>query len=195
MQIEKTVGVNIYYAKEWLGNELVSGTYQNAPLSEILRDIFKNTVINFYILDNDSIVLTQNTIIKDELHQSFYQDSLNASSSANKVSEAPSFFYLEEKQTKTSNIETVRIGRERKNSQQEKFILSGTVKNSTTGDPIQNLAVVVKGGSVGTSTNAQGFYQIELPAGVSILQTKAIGIESVEKRVVIYNNGQLDFNL
>ncbi len=195
LQIEKIVGVDIYYAQEWLGNERVSGTYQNAPLSEVLGDIFKNTVINFYILDNNNIVLTRNTVIKDELHQSFYRDSINTLSSDEQITETPSFFYLEEKQDKAANIETVRIGREQRNSRQEKFILSGTVKNNFTGEPIQNLAIVVKGGSAGTSTDAQGFYQIELPAGVSILQTKAIGIESVEKRVVIYNNGQLDFNL
>ena len=54
--------------------------------------------------------------------------------------------------------------------------LSGTVKNSFTGEPIQNLAIVVKNGSTGTSTDAQGFYQIELPTGVSIVPTKAIAI-------------------
>lgn len=195
LQIEKITKVNIYYAQEWLGNKSVTGSYQNAPLSEVLRDIFKNTIINFYILDNDNIVLTRNTIIKDKLHSSFFRDSLSILSSDEDVSETPSFFYLEEKQDKISNIETVRIGRERRNSRQEKFTLSGTVKNSFTGEPIQNLAVVVKGGSAGTSTDEQGFYKIELPAGVSVLQTKAIGIESVEKRVVIFDNGRLDFNL
>jgi len=195
VQIEEIAGVTIYYAQEWLGDERVTGSYQNTPLSEVLRAIFKNTVINFYFLDNGNIVLTRNTIIKDKLHSSFYRDSFNILNSDEQVSENPSFLYLEEKQDKTTNIETVRIGRERRNSRQEKFTLSGTVKNSFTGEPIQNLAIVVKNGSTGTSTDAQGFYQIELPAGVSIVQTKAIGIESVEKRVIIYNNGQLNFNL
>jgi hypothetical protein len=195
LQIEKNVAVNIFYAKEWLGNERISGTYRNVPLSEVLRDIFKNTAINFYILGNNDIVLTRNTLIKDELHQSFYRDSLKISSGDTEVSETPSFFYSEEKQDKTSNIETIRIGKERRNSQQEKFTLSGTIKKNATGEPIQNLAVVVKDGSAGTSTNAQGFYQIELPAGISILQTKAIGVMTVEKRVIMFSNGQLDFNL
>ncbi|MEM9649335.1 MAG: TonB-dependent receptor plug domain-containing protein, partial [Bacteroidota bacterium] len=38
-------------------------------------------------------------------------------------------------------------------------------------------------------------YEIELPTGVHIVQTQAIGIETIQKRVIMYSDGSLDFNL
>ncbi|MEM9144436.1 MAG: TonB-dependent receptor plug domain-containing protein, partial [Bacteroidota bacterium] len=40
-----------------------------------------------------------------------------------------------------------------------------------------------------------GFYKITLPAGANFIQTKGIGLETQEKRVIMYNNGRLDFDL
>lgn len=194
-QLEQVANVNFYYDRQWLGEELISGTYQGTPLPEILEDIFNNTLINFFFLDAQIVILTQNVVIKDELHKSFYKDSIKISNpNTDEISKTPAF-YLAEKKDRSSKIETVRIGKEQKSTRQEKFTLSGTVQNNMTGEPIQNLAIIVKDGSNGVSTNAEGYYQIELVTGLNILQAKAIGIETVEKRVIMYNDGQLDFNL
>ncbi|WP_299535310.1 TonB-dependent receptor [Ulvibacterium sp.] len=193
-KIEEISGYHFYFVEQWLGNDLISGTYQNSSLNTVLQDVFKETIINFFILDNRTIILTRNTIIRDELHPSFYETTTSIPEDTTEITETPSYFYLEEKQDTRPDIETVRIGRERKNIGRRTYTLSGHVKDKTTGKPIQNLAIVVKGGSKGVSTDANGFYEIVLPTGVNILQTKGIGIETLEKRVIMYNNGQLDFN-
>ncbi|MRI01515.1 TonB-dependent receptor plug domain-containing protein [Kriegella sp. EG-1] len=195
LQLEKITNVDFYYSSSWLGNERISGTYQNTSINKILEDIFENTTINFYFLDSKKIILSQNVIIKDKLHASFYQDSTISSITTSEEQTKISNYYLSAKEEGVSKTETVRIGKEQRNSSQENFKLTGTAINSMTGEPIQNLAILVKGGSKGVSTNENGYYKIELPAGQSILQTKAIGYESSEKRIIMYNDGVLNFNL
>lgn len=191
-QLEQTSKISFYYNEEWLGDDLVSGVYENASLSEILGDLFEQTTVNFFFLDYRIIVLTQNVVIKDTLHESFYRDSLGSS---NQETTEALPFYLAEKESGTSAIETVRIGKQQQAGTQEKFTLSGIVRNSRTGEPIQNLAIIEKKNGKGVSTDIDGRYQIALSAGPNLLQTKALGIESMEKRVIMYNDGQLDFNL
>lgn len=195
LQLEQVADINFYYDRQWLGDELISGTYNNTHLSEILEDIFAATLINFFFLDVQTVILTQNLVIKDELHQSFYKDSIDAiHTNSMEIAKNPAF-YLMEKVDSNSKIETVRIGKEQKSTRQEKYTLSGIVRNNLTGEPIQNLAIIQKGSSNGVSTDINGLYQIELSAGLNSIQTKAIGIETVEKRVIMYNDGRLDFRL
>jgi hypothetical protein len=73
--IEEQSSYQFYYVDAWLGDQLVSGTYQNSAVQQVLGDLFESTILNFYILDNEKIVLTQNNIIYDELPNRFFESS------------------------------------------------------------------------------------------------------------------------
>ncbi len=197
--LEESTQYQFYYVDEWLGEQTFSGDYQNVPVTEILEDIFKNTILNFYILDNEKIILTQNNIIYDKLPNNFFkksnqQETQIIDTDDNGESLNPVFFQ-EEQRPQRKKIETVRIGKETLENQKKRYTLSGHVTNAKTGKPIPDLSIVVKNRKIGTVTDENGFYEITLPAGVNHFVTKALGIESQEKRVLIYNNGKLDFNL
>ena len=197
--VEENTTYRFYYVEEWLGDQLVSGTYQDVSVNEVLEDIFENTILNFYILDNEKVILTQNNIIYDQLPKGFFEksdqqetqstESIDSNSSLNPV------FFAEEQTPQQRSVETVRIGRESLEGQKQGYTLSGFVKNEKTGRPIPDLSLVVRNRKIGTVTDENGFYQITLPAGENLFETKALGIESQQKRVLIYNDGQLDFNL
>jgi hypothetical protein len=57
------------------------------------------------------------------------------------------------------------------------------------------MAIVVQGKNIGTATDASGYYQLDLPAGENILVTSALGIEGSRRKVIIYNDGTLNFEL
>ena len=48
---------------------------------------------------------------------------------------------------------------------------------------------------MGTSTDIDGYYELMLKPGVSLISTKSLTNENVQKRVVIYNSGNLDIKL
>ena len=88
----------------------------------------------------------------------------------------------------------MRIGKERI-TDKKFFRLSGRVINKKTGQPIPDLSIVVRRKNIGTVTDATGSYSIELPSGLNEVETSSLGIESMRKNIIIYNDGQLDFEL
>jgi len=192
--IESKTNYHFYYDASWLSKEPISGNYVDTKLSSILSDLFKNTVLNFFVMDGNKVVLTQNNIIYDSLPTNFFNDEKTVVIDEEDTKTNP-LFVKEEKATKTTPIQTVRIGKEDRANTRKRFILKGTAINPDTGEPISSLAIVVKGKNLGTTTNFDGYYEIELPAGLNQLETKSLGNEDVQKNVIIYNDGMLNFEL
>ncbi|MEM7381744.1 MAG: TonB-dependent receptor, partial [Bacteroidota bacterium] len=196
LQIEEITTYQVFFVDEWLSDELISGSFSNVSLKDVLEHILDNTSLNFYLLQQKYIVLTRNIIIRDQLPQSFTRDSiLSIVQDSAEISAVSTIYAPEEKQAGVSRIETIRIGKESRIPRRGRLTLKGFVRNAVSGEPISNLALIVKETQQGTSTNADGAYEIQLPSGTHVLQTQAIGYESVEKRVILYNNGSLDFSL
>ncbi|KAG1648085.1 hypothetical protein GQR58_030101 [Nymphon striatum] len=189
--IEEQSPYQFYYVDAWLGDQLVSGTYQNSAVQQVLGDLFENTILNFYILDNEKIILTQNNIIYDELPNRFFESSKQRAEQITEIDNTGKtlnpVFFADEQLPQQLNIETVRIGKETLNDQKRTYKLSGYVKNAKTGRPIPDLSLVVKNRRIGTVTDENGFYEIDLPVGENLFETKALGIESQQKRILIYN--------
>ncbi len=193
-QIEDITDYRFYYVEKWLSNKKISGNYDDVLVDIILDQIFKSTVINFYILNDSKIILTSNSIIYDTLPEGFFRNSELEIEDQEEEKTSP-LFYTVEKTVEETNIETVRIGKENKNNRQKQFTLSGYAKNLKTGRPISEMAIVVQGKNTGTATDSNGFYTIEIPTGVNIIETSALGILGSRKKVIIYNDGQLNFDL
>ena len=190
--IEKQTKYRFYFIESWLDRELISGQYNQKSLQFILNSIFKNTDINFYFSVDYKIILTQNNFIYDTLPDDFFGITKIAST----IKEKPKpIYYSEKTKLKKTGIETIRIGKENKYSSQNKYILSGYVKNITTHDPIPNLVLSVVNNNINAVTNIDGYYSVKLPAGVNLLELKALGIENFKKKFIIYNDGTYNFNL
>lgn len=196
-RIEGMTSYNFNYAQEWMEGIRVSGNFTDATTATVLSDIFKDTPLNFYVLDGHKIILTKNNIIYDQLPRGFFredkklteQDIQTENQAINPV------FYSSEQLPSQTRLETVRIGKSELGSSQNRYSLQGYVRNGKTGEPIQDLSILVKGKGIGTVTDETGYYQIDLPAGQNILITRSLGILGSEREVVIYNNGSLDFDL
>lgn len=200
-QIENKINVKFYYVDEWIKGEKVTGNYTNASINIILDDIFKETVINFYILDESKIILTRNNRIYDALPQGFFGSNpeeiteVISGENKEKIQDINPVFYNEERQSNPQKTELVRIGKENKDNLKRRFKLSGYAKNVKTGEFISNLAIVVKDKNIGTVTNKNGYYELNLPPGLNIIETSSLGTLSTLKEVIIYNDGRLDLNL
>lgn len=203
-KIENIIDVKFYYVEEWVKDLYVTGNYIDVSISVILNDVFKETVINFYILDSKRIILTQNNRIYYALPEDYFGDTEGVIIDSIEVvvkqvneREINPIFYNEERASipQPQKVEVVRIGKENENNIKQKFTLSGYVKNKNTGEFISNLAIIVKGKNTGTVTNSDGFYELKLSAGLNVLETSSLGTLKSQKEVIIYNDGRLDFNL
>ncbi|MCB0463109.1 MAG: TonB-dependent receptor [Flavobacteriaceae bacterium] len=202
-KIESASSLKFYYLNEWFGNERVSGNYTNQSIESILNDVFKNTVINFFIYKGKSVILTKNNVIYDTLSNAFFdvipeneRDREIEVQDEDKVVSNPVFYKAEEVVTvkETDTITPVKIGKEEKTPTQEKYNLTGFIRNDK-GEPLSNISVSVQGKDIGTTTDNNGFYSLELNTGTYTIVTSSLSTKRARKRVVLYNDGVLNFNL
>ena len=197
-KIEEKSAYRFYYVSTWLDDIKISGSYQDIEITELLADIFNGTLLNFYISEDDRIILTRNNSIYENLPEGFFSKTKDATTTITQEEEedvmAPVFF----NETTTSEVipmETIRIGKENKNATRRRFTLTGNIVNTTNGGPAANIVLNVIGKNIGTETREDGSFTLELPAGVHIVEFSSLGYQKARKRVIIYNDGNLDFGL
>ncbi|MEQ8704734.1 MAG: TonB-dependent receptor [Phaeodactylibacter sp.] len=79
---------------------------------------------------------------------------------------------------------------------QEKYVLSGYVKDAATGETLIGAGVaVVDTAGLGTVTNAYGFYSLELPAGKHTLRYSYVGYAGEEQTLVLNAPKRLNISL
>ncbi|MCD6355147.1 MAG: TonB-dependent receptor, partial [Prolixibacteraceae bacterium] len=79
---------------------------------------------------------------------------------------------------------------------QEKFVLSGNVRDTTTGEDLIGASVVVEGmPNTGAVSNAYGFYSLTLKPGVYSIRYQFIGYKSCVVQVALNGNKKLDVEL
>lgn len=196
-EIEEKTNYKFYYVEGWINEVKVTGTYENKPVPVILNDIFGETLINFFIMDPDKVILAKNSVIYTELPPAFFKDTseIREESKEEIAENINPVFHTPKINTDAGEIETISIGKQNTSISSGKFLISGVVKNAETGDPIPNLAIVIKDSEKGTVTDEKGYFEIRLSGGTQILQTKSMGFEDVQKRLIIYNDGHVNLNL
>lgn len=178
-QLEKKTSHTFFFIEDWLQDIKVSGTYNNTPITKVLEDVFQNTVLNYFLLDGEKIILTRNNIIYDELPAGFFD---HTDTDTAETEEVPVSEPIIRAQTPSSaDIETVYIGREIKNSSRRNFTLSGIVIDAETNRPLSGVSIMVRERNMGTTTNEDGYYEINLPAGSYLLETSSMETKELKK--------------
>lgn len=194
LEIENKTVYRFYFVEAWLPGKKITGNYSNVPVDEILKKVLENTVINFYFLGN-KVILTNNNIIYDELPEGFFGVPPEVVEENEEEKAYNPVFNITDESAEKKEIETIYIGKAERTKNSNRFTLSGIVLSAEDGSPIPNLSISVKNKQIGTVTNDNGFYTLKLPAGVNFIETSSLGNEDVTKRVVIYNDGVLNFKL
>lgn len=191
-QIENKTEYQFFYSKDWIDDTLISGSYTDVSLELILDDLFNNTVINYFISEDKRIILSQNSIIYNTLPLKFFEIEETTIVTDQKTKP---ILVDQSSSNKNTGIETIRIGKEDKNSFEEKYTMSGYVFNKVTKSPIENLVLINDQNTINAVTDENGFYSIELPPGVNLISFKSIEIKDLTKKVIIYSNGKINFSL
>lgn len=77
---------------------------------------------------------------------------------------------------------------------QEKFTLSGYIKDNLSGETLWGVNVIT-GETQGTTTNDYGFYSILLSKGTYKVIITYLGFKTIEKEIILDSNKKLDFEL
>ena len=80
-------------------------------------------------------------------------------------------------------------------SGQEKFTISGYVKDQSDGETLIGATVLIRELSSGNITNVYGFYSITIPPGEYSVEYRYIGYQPIQKSVSLNQNVRLDVEL
>src|SRR5688572_3393109 len=77
-------------------------------------------------------------------------------------------------------------------AQQQRFTISGYVKDAQSGESLIGISIGKPGTSVGTVTNEYGFYSLTLPAGTHEIQFSYMGYTAQKFTVDLTSNKRQD---
>ncbi|APZ48133.1 TonB-dependent receptor [Polaribacter reichenbachii] len=191
-KIEEKTSYRFYFVDDWLkDNTLVSGNYVNAQLSEILDNLFTSTLINYYIHSETKVILSLNSVIHNTFPNLVWEN--NEKEEIKNNPKSTPIFYSAVAEGNSLKTQVIRIGKESKNATQKRYTLKGFAKNVSTGEVIPNLVLMVQNSKISAVTNDTGFYSIQLPVGVNVIEATSLGFSNLEKTIIIYNNGNYNF--
>lgn len=193
-QIEKASGYRFYFNEAWLADKmLISGDFKNTSLQRILESVFDNTTVNFLIEDR-KVILTNNSMIY-KLPDNYFGETNDNSA---KPADNP-VFYQQFDSTAVSdarkNTGIALIGKASKTGEKKLYTLSGRITNEKTGETLANIALRVKGKNISTVTDNDGFFSMQLPSGINVIETESIAHKKFARQVMVYSNGKLDIGL
>ncbi|WP_299520222.1 TonB-dependent receptor [Winogradskyella sp.] len=76
---------------------------------------------------------------------------------------------------------------------QEKYTISGTLKNKTNGETLLGATILLKGTTIGTTTNEYGFYSLTASEGDYILIISYLGFKTIETPIIL--DKDIKFNI
>ncbi|OXB08959.1 TonB-dependent receptor [Flavobacterium plurextorum] len=197
--IEQTSYFKFYYDEKWLESDSTSITkqFKEVRIAEILDDVFQNTNINFFVAEN-KVILTNNSIIYNELPDDYFGIPLERDE--NGLALAPIFYQQFDSVKKTNsrnpnkNIkDIILIGKEVKNQKKKSYILSGYVRGGKNKGGIPNIVVKIPNTEFSTITDKDGHYKLQVPPGISTVETETFAYDKVSKKIMVYNDGSLNF--
>jgi hypothetical protein len=180
---EKLLKVKFYYKDEWT-KDLILGEYPGVnTVSGVLDNLFREKSLFYFIDESGNIVITRTYAVKMAEKPAESKDKF-----------IPPTEYADsgDDQNKSGNT-FIEIGNPADRYKPGNVIVSGYITSKEAKEPIAGVTVFVQKLSVGTISNAYGFYTLTLPRGLHLLQFSFIGLK--EKMINLNLNGTGEMNI
>jgi len=190
--IESQTSFKVYCLPEDTDSLFISLNITNAEPLSVLESILDTTSLKVSRYEN-------NLFIADnlELVTSLPPDYFNESGNADGVTYDGSGFLLSlsrREQKASSENKVYEIGEPSANAT-GRVNLSGNITDFKTGEPMIGVALYINDPMVGTTSDAFGYYTIQLPVGRHDLHIRGMGLKDTRRQIVLHSEGKLDIEL
>jgi hypothetical protein len=177
---------NVFYYDKKQTNEIKIFN-ATGSLDEVLIKIFEGTDFVFVKDSQGRIFITKGFSFNSKLPSDFFVKRTGRE----KVDTTSNDLYGNTVVAKMENIVYV-IGI--KGGSSSSAVISGYVRDATSGEPLSSATVAVEGGKV-VSTDGFGFYSITVPKGRHILKISSVGMKELIRQVNVQGNGKLEMEM
>ena len=171
-ELEKTNPVRFYFLEAWISDVTFKESFEGITLREALTTLFLGSDLNFIESSPNAVV-----IVKDPTLALQRTDIINIAKREQK------------------KINKLTIGTFVKSSVPKPVTLSGTIKESKSKDPMVGVSVVGTDVKVGTTTNAEGKFELKIKTGSHVISVSYVNFEETVIDLDIYDNGVVSWEL
>ncbi|MDR0430993.1 MAG: TonB-dependent receptor [Tannerellaceae bacterium] len=159
---------------------------------EALRQALQKTLLKVSAFENDLFVLEGKELITS-LPESFYLRK-RKNILADEYDLGGISLMSKRDQKATSESKVYEIG-DPNAPQAGKVTLNGNVTDFRTGEPMVGVTLFIREPMIGTTTDAFGYFTIQLPVGRQELNIQRLGMKDTKRQLQIYSAGKLDIEL
>lgn len=195
-RIETQAPVYFFYDTAKLGSARINLHVQNEPLSQVLEKALRETGLQHSIDTDGRVYITRGLKIATNLPRNFFDkpESPLAGGQAVATDSLQDFDLVERKaRPVTSENKLYEIGT-RSNASRGTAILTGTIRNARSGEPVVNASVFVDSRNY-TTTDGYGHFSLALPVGNHTLNVLGSGMRDTKLQLVMYSDGKLEVDL
>lgn len=182
---ENVTSLRFFFRDEWV-NDLRPGDFPGfTSLTELLDNLFRDKSLFYFIDESGNVVITKNFAVR--------VSETPGTEAQNYI--APTEYYDSQDKQKLSGNIFVDIGNPADRYKSGNVTLTGYILNRDTREPVAGATVLVQKLSIGTISNGYGFYTLNLPRGVHLLQFSFIGMKEKQVNVNLYGSGEMDMEM
>jgi len=175
--VEAAYPVRFYFdATELPENTFTFTLREEATLKDLLDELFGQSMLGYMPYRDHAIILLPRSIIAEDYSADFYR-TLEAALQAPEETEA------QEQTLVVGSIQTLRPD--------GRALVRGLITDAKTGDPIIGATVLWADHGIGTTTDEDGRFEVELPNGEQELQVRYVGYKDVGRLVKVLGDGKL----
>jgi len=193
-KIEGQSRYQFYYDKTQTDSLDVNIDSQGKTIKDILTQVFAGTEFRFSIDQENRVFVSKSMPFQTELPFQFFERSV-AASDANQVPQ-----YLETtkvvKLKAAAESKLYAVGRKTDLITAGQANISGRVRDIDSGEPVVGALLLNEGpGTLGTATDAFGYFSFSMPKGKIELKIKSIGMKTTKRQIMLYGDGKLDIDM
>lgn len=161
---------------------------------EVLEKALQQTDLKVTLFDQH-LFITKGAGLITALPQNFYPPEKRTEEGDEYDLSGISLMAAKRDQKATSENKVYDIGDPSNTQLGNRIILTGTVTDFKSGEPVSGVTLFIREPMIGVSTDAFGYYSIQLPPGRQELIIQGVGIKETKRQLALHADGKLDIEL
>ena len=189
--IARQSGYAVYFNPSVTDSLLLTVHCEKSSPAEALNKALEGTSFHFAVFEDKYIfIYFQNQQLNTSLPEDFFTVRYRQSETQGRFPVSS----VEQKATSENKVYTV--GDENAQNVPERVRLTGVMTDFVTGEPVIGAVIYLDNNTANVSTtNASGFYSLQLPPGRNRLLIRGVGLKDTHRQVMLFGDGKLDIEL
>ena len=187
--IDRQSGYTVYYNPSETDSLLLTIQCEGLSPEAALNQALEGTSFQVSVFEDSYIFILKDKKINANLPEDFFTVQTRPSASVVGLPISP----VEQKATSENKVYT--IGDENAQNIPERVRLTGIMTDFKTGEPVIGATIVMENTTIGATTDAFGFYTMQLPSGRQRLMIRGVGLKDTQRQVMLFGDGKLDIEL